>query len=139
MRAVLDTDVKISRLNFSGREHDARTLARSGRYELYLSPFILAEVAGVLERKCGWDTDRVRRAVAALSRLATVMEPEVTVTAVEQDDPDNRVLECAVAARADFLVTGDRRHLLPLREYQGTRIVTTAEFLHALEEMPADG
>lgn len=51
-------------------------------------------------------------------------------TAQQEDlGKDRHVLECAIEANAHFLVTGDRKHLLPLREYQGIRIVTPAEFL----------
>ena len=46
---------------------------------------------------------------------------------------DNRILECAVEASADYLVTGARRHLLPIEEHQGMRIVNAPRFRSALE------
>ncbi|MYJ79471.1 MAG: PIN domain-containing protein, partial [Caldilineaceae bacterium SB0670_bin_27] len=54
MRVVLDTNIFISGLNFSGNERLVLELARRGRFELYLSPFILQETVGVLTRKFGW-------------------------------------------------------------------------------------
>ena len=55
---------------------------------------------------------------------------------IESGHPDNRVLECAVAASADYLVTGDRRHLLPIGEHQGTMIVNAPRFLLLLAQAP---
>ena len=62
MRVVLDTNILISGLNFSGNERFVLELARRGRFELYLSPFILQETAGVLTRKFGWSEERSTQA-----------------------------------------------------------------------------
>jgi predicted nucleic acid-binding protein len=51
---------------------------------------------------------------------------------VLQDEPDNRILECAAESRADFIVTGDRR-LLDLRQYETAKVVKLAEFLALLK------
>jgi predicted nucleic acid-binding protein len=48
---------------------------------------------------------------------------------VTANDDDNRILECVAAAQAEFLVTGDKEHLLPLGSYRGAKIVTPAQFL----------
>lgn len=96
MRAVLDTNTIVSGLNVPGREREDLTLAR-GQYELYRSPSILAEVAGVVGRKFGWGAHDVRRAVAALRGFASVVDPEPAL-AVVPHDADHRILECAVAA-----------------------------------------
>jgi predicted nucleic acid-binding protein len=64
--------------------------------------------------------------------MATLVEPTERITLVTAKDDDNRILECAVAARADYLVTGDKEHLLPLRSIGPTQIVAPAAFL-ALE------
>ena len=55
MRVVLDTNVIVSGLNFPGNERLVLELALRGRFELYLSPFILEEVGGVLGGKFGWE------------------------------------------------------------------------------------
>ncbi len=47
------------------------------------------------------------------------------------DEPDNRVLECAAAEHADYLVTGNKKHF-PFSEFEGTKIVSPAEFAHLL-------
>ena len=133
MRVVLDTNVIVSGLNFPGNERLVLELALRGRFELCLSPFILEEVAGVLGRKFDWTEERSAQALRALGDGATVIEPRQLPEVIGGGHADNRILECAAAASADYLVTGDRRHLLPLGEHRGTRIVNAPRFLSALE------
>ena len=137
MKVVLDTNVIVSGLNFPGNERQILDLARGSGYDLYLSPFILAEVAGVLVRKFRWDETFASQAVDLLKASATMVEPrQRQITAVQGNEADNLVLACAVEASADYLVTGDRRHLLPLGEYQGTAIVDSARFLSVFKKEP---
>ncbi|MDE2780604.1 MAG: putative toxin-antitoxin system toxin component, PIN family [Chloroflexota bacterium] len=138
MKVALDTNVIISALNFPGNERLVLELALRGRFEFFLSIFILGEVAGVLTRKFGWDEERTARVVWTLENAATVIEPPRLEGVIEGGHADNRVLECAVAVRADYLVTGDRRHLLPLGEHRGTIIVNAPRFLSLLTEVPVD-
>ncbi len=135
MRVVLDTNVIISGLNFPGNERMALELALRGRFELFLSWFILGEVSGVLTRKFGWDQERTLRAISALQNAATIVEPPRLDEVIEGSHADNRVLDCAAAANADYLVTGGRRHLLPIGEYRGARIVNAPRFLSMLNQV----
>ncbi len=132
MRAVLDTNVIVSALNFPGNERLVLELALRGRFEFYLSIFIMEEGSGVLVRKFGWDEERSFQAIRVLQNAATVIEPPRMPEVIEGGHPDNRVLECVVTASADYLVTGDRRHLLPIGEHKGTRIVNAPRFLSEL-------
>ena len=134
MRVVLDTNVIVSGLNFPGNERLVLELALRGRFELCVSPFILEEVAGVLVRKFAWTEERSAQALRALGDAATVVEPCRLPEMIEGGHADNRILECAVEVSADYLVTGDRRHLLPLEEHQGARIVNAPRFLSYLGE-----
>ena len=132
MKVVLDTNVIVSGLNFPGNERMVLELALRGRFELFLSWFILGEVSGVLTRKFGWDQERAVRAISGLQNAATIVEPPRLDEVIEGGHADNRILECAVAALADYLVTGDRRHLLPIGEHQGIRITNAPRFLSEL-------
>lgn len=133
MRVVLDTNVIVSGLNFPGNERLVLELAIRGRFELYLSTFILEETAGVLGRKFDWDAERTSEALRTLGNAATVIYPRRLPEVIEGGHADNRILECAVEASADYLVTGDRRHLLPLETHEGVRIRNAPRFLSALE------
>jgi len=136
MRVVVDTNVIISALNFPGNGRMVLELALRGRFELVLSWFILGEVAGVLTRKFGWEDELTAQVIRVIENAATVMEPPRLEEVIESGHPDNRVLECAVAASAGYLVTGDRRHLLPIGEHQGTMIVNAPRFLLLLAQAP---
>ena len=131
----MDANVIVSSLNFPGNARMVLELAMRGRFELFLSWFILGEVSGVLTRKFGWDQERAVRAISTLENAATIVEPPCLEEVIEGGHADNRVLECAVAANADYLVTGDRRHLLPIGEHRRTGIVNAPRFLSALHDI----
>ena len=133
MRVVLDTNVIVSGLNFPGNERIVLDLARRGRFEFCLSPFILQETAGVLTAKFGWQDDMMAHALEVLRGTATVIEPARLPNVIEGNQADNRILECAVEAAADYLVTGDRRHLLPLKKHRRVKIVNAPTFLTTLD------
>ena len=133
MRVVLDTNVIISGLNFTGNERLVLELARRGRFELYLSTFILQETAGVLTRKFGWSEERTTQVLQILQGLAVIVEPQRILSVIESHQADNQILACALEASADYLVTGDRRHLLPLETYGKVRIINAAQFLSLLD------
>ena len=133
MRVVLDTNVIVSGLNFPGNERLVLGLALRGRYELCLSSFVLGEVAGVLMRKFGWAEERSSDAIRTLRAFATVVEPTIRLHMIERDHADNRILECAEVVGADYLVTGGRRHLLPMGKHLGARILNASRFLLELE------
>ena len=134
MRVVLDTNAIVSGLNFPGNERLVLDLALRQRFDPYLSPFILSEASGVLVRKFGWRDEEATLALGALREVATVIEPTRRPPAVEGNEGDNRVLECALEAAADFLVTGDRRHLLPLGVHHGVTIANAPRFLTSLDQ-----
>jgi putative PIN family toxin of toxin-antitoxin system len=129
VRFVLDTNVIVSGLNFPGNERRCIELANAEGYELCISQFILEEVADVLRRKFRWEAPRVEQTLGALLNEAIIVEPTIGITAIRRDQDDNRILECALEAHAEYLVTGDKRDLLPLKEFRGTRIVNASEFL----------
>ena len=132
MRVVLDTNVIISGLNFPGNERLVLELALRGRFDLHLSQFILDEAAGVLVRKFRWSEESAQQALRVLRDAANMVDPRRLPEVIEGGHADNRILECAAGASADYLVTGDRRHLLPLEEFRGTRILNAPRFLSCL-------
>src|ERR1051326_1788694 len=128
VRAVLDTNIYISALALPGSSaEEALRLAALKRYELATSPAILAELANVLTRKFDWDAGRAMDACKEIAGIAVVVRPKKRIRLLN-DDPDNRILECATAAKADQIVTGDK-HLLQLGHYGNVHIVRLGEFL----------
>ncbi len=133
VRVVLDTNVIVSGLNFSGNERYILNLGRGGEIQVFLSPFILQEAEGVLQRKFSWTASEAEAASRAIRSWATIVEPRMRVSVIQREEADNRILECALESEAHYLITGDQRDLLPLREFQGVRIVRATEFLDILQ------
>ena len=135
MRVVLDTNIIVSGLAYAGNERRVIELARGAQFELFLSTHILRELEGVMPRKFDWPSERVSRNINNLRSIATIIEspPPSSSEQITNHAEDDRILDCVAAAEADFLVTGDRRHLLPLRAFGNARIVTAADFLEVLE------
>lgn len=132
LRVVLDTCVLISGLNFAGTPSRLLRLLLQGEMLWFISPFILEELQRVLTEKFRWEEERVQRALRLIREVATEIDPPRSVSVVQAKDDDNRIIECALAAGAHYLITGDKRHLLPLGEFRGVAIVTAADFLEGL-------
>lgn len=128
MRVVLDTNVLVSACwKPGGLEAQVVDLAISGRITLCVSAEILAEYRDVLSRpKLAAVNSRALEILAALERAAVTVETATGVTA-SIDDDDNRFLECAEAAAADCLITGNLRHYPAT--WGTTRIVNARTFL----------
>ena len=104
-----------------------------GQIELVLPEFVLAELERVLTDKLGFELERVRAARALLERLAVALPQQpAQVEAVTGDPDDDVILACAVESQAGLLATGDRKHLLPLREHRGVRLMTPQALLAEL-------
>ena len=98
-----------------------------GRDTLLLSKAILLETLSVLSRKFGRDKEELARVAVFLSDTSQLVEPKRKIR-VFDDDPDNRILECAIEGKADVVVTGDQT-MLRLGQYEGVRISSLSDYL----------
>lgn len=132
MKVVFDTNVYVAAFLAPGGEAEQALLrAYRRQVELYASLPILMGVARVLRGKFGVGERMVTSALRTIARAGILARPRRRVAALA-DEPDNRILECAV--EADLIVTGDR-DLLRLREFEGIAIVRLVDFLRLF---PAD-
>jgi len=128
VRVVLDTNVLIAALVFPGGQGDlALRRIIEGRDQLLLSAPILDELLSVLGRKFSRDAEELAHVAVFLSDLAMTVKPRRRLR-VLADDPDNRILECALAGRAAAIVTGDKA-LLALRECRAIPLITLRSYL----------
>lgn len=128
MKVVFDTNILVSALVFPGGRGEA-ALQRivEEKDQLLLSKPILDELLGILGRKFARDAEALSHAAVFLTELSLPVKPRQRLRVVK-DDPDNRILECAVAGDAAIIVTGDKA-LLALREYKSVRVITLRDYL----------
>lgn len=130
MKAVFDTNIFVSAFAIPGGRADAAILkVAEGEVHLVISRPIIHEVLDVLARKFDRNSEELARVAVFLSELAEVVAPRSRLK-VLRDEPDNRILECAVTGKADAIVTGDQA-MLKLGEYRGIRILSLKDFLKA--------
>jgi uncharacterized protein len=140
LKAVLDSSVLVSA--FIAPSGPVMPLLRQPlrhRYELILSKDILSETAQSLltkespRRTAKYADDDVHAYLTWLLSVATLIDEVPELAVVPNDPKDNMVIATAVAGKADYLITGDRKHLLPMKEYQGIYILAPRSFLDLLE------
>jgi putative PIN family toxin of toxin-antitoxin system len=131
IRLVLDTNTLISAIGW--RESKPRRILEAcllRKYVLVESAALLKEFLSVINRP-KFSFIREEQNTELLERLAShceVVEPKKKINIIKQDPADNKVLECALEGRAQYIITGDQ-HLLKLKQFGGTRIMTANEFL----------
>ncbi|HEX6455674.1 MAG TPA: putative toxin-antitoxin system toxin component, PIN family [Solirubrobacterales bacterium] len=134
LRVACDTNVLVSAFIAAGPPSRVVERAFDGGLELVLLEPVMTELERVLRQKLGFDKERAH-AVDALLReiaVATASTPPDPPEEVSGDRDDDLVLASARAGDISVLVSGDRKHLLPLGEYRGVRILTPQALLSEL-------
>ena len=129
MRVVIDTNLLVSAIFWTGRPKLLLNLVRMGQVTFLTSKALLSELNEVLTSERKPFQLRQREADKIIDHLKDMAEIVHTQSRVSvcKDDPDNRVLECAVDGRADYILTGDK-DLLKLRSFEGIKIAKVSEF-----------
>lgn len=132
-RVVFDTNVIVSAVLVpSGTQASALLLALREQIAMYVSPPVLAEYDEVLRRpRLKLQPRQIEAALAAIRAIAHRVDPTHRLS-VSTHESDNRFLECAEAAAADYLVTGNIRHFP--HTHKRTKIVTGRQFLDILAQ-----
>ena len=128
MRVVLDTNVYISAILFGGKCEEILRLAGLASFELNISKSIILELRGILEKKFRWPKKQVSETITYIKNITTEVKPGIKVSIIRNDPSDNKILECALSARAEYIVTGDK-HLLDIKNYKEINILNPADFL----------
>jgi len=128
-RVVADTNVYISALVFGGVPQRVLDLIFSRGLLLYISPSIMDEVTGTLVAKFDWTRKDVEMFLPPLWDRCIVIKPTIRLK-VSPDPDDNHILECAAAAEAAFLITGNAKHFP--KSHGITGIVSPRQMLDTL-------
>ncbi|MBW2370198.1 MAG: putative toxin-antitoxin system toxin component, PIN family [Deltaproteobacteria bacterium] len=137
LKIVLDTNVLISAL-LKPHSNPAIivSLILDGRVILCLSQEILAEYKGVLKRNKfkGISKNNVKRFLQEIEKKALWVEPQESVKIIKADPGDNKFFECALTARADYLITGNIKHF-SFKKFKKTEIATPYNFLNIIAKL----
>jgi len=136
-KIVADTNVLVSSLIRRGKPHELILRIDGMKVRLISSNTLMDELTSVLaeERIARYVTRRdVDRFLRYIGRRTTLVEVGSEFNVVREDPEDDVVLNTAYSGRADYVVSGDR-HLIPLREFKGIKIVTVGEVLNILKKM----
>jgi putative PIN family toxin of toxin-antitoxin system len=124
LRLVFDTNIFVMAAGMPGGYIDYwLNLAKQpkNRFRLYTSPQILSETQRKLEEVVKFDRPIAVEYIEAIKTIATVINPKLTLDEVPTDQDDNRILECAVEANADIIISADK-DLIRLKTFRGVQI-----------------
>lgn len=137
IKVVIDTNTLIS--SILGREgKPAKILEILGREDIvnYISKEIVDEVKDVMNRekirKITTEQER-HYLIHIIETLSILVEPEMKVDVIKEDPEDNKIIECAISKKTDYIISGDK-HLLNLKEYRGIKILNPSEFLEIISK-----
>jgi uncharacterized protein len=133
VRVVIDTNVLISAIFWSGKPKQLLNQVRRGKFIFLTSEVLLGELKEVLTRRdkqFKLSEEEAQRILTQVRSLAEIIEPHSLLTTC-RDAADNRVLETAIDGRADWIVTGDS-DLLDLEAFQAIKIAAVVDFLSAV-------
>lgn len=132
LRVVLDTNVYISIFTRPERAiFQVWIRAVHNDYELIVSPFIVGEFARVVRRDFYWDEKKVLLHVRIINKTGTILVPQTIPDVIKEDLADNHILACALAGKANLIVSHDL-DLLRLKTYEGIGIISPIDFLNTL-------
>lgn len=130
LKVVFDTNIFISAIIFGGNPRTCLELAREGKIQLFSSLSILLELAKKLAAKFGWKDKDIKEVIQGISKFAVIIKPTIKIDKIKGDKTDNRILECAVTAKADCVISGDKHHLLSLKKFENIPILSSTQFLN---------
>jgi putative PIN family toxin of toxin-antitoxin system len=133
---VFDTNILFSAIGWRGRPYACLERARNGLVDGITCQELLDELTDKLRTRLAFTDEQLAETLADLLGFLSLVAIPNTLHGVSVDPDDDKVLECAVVGRATHIVSGDRRHVLPLGSYQGIVIVSAADFLAHVSPAP---
>jgi putative PIN family toxin of toxin-antitoxin system len=131
--AVFDTNVLISAVGWNGPSRRCLELAEQGKFQVVVCESILEEFASIRLKRLRFSEPQILSCVQSLIgfvRIATIAE---NLHGAYSDPKDDKILECAMAAKATHIVSGDKKHLLAMGTYENILILAPRDFLALLE------
>jgi uncharacterized protein len=122
MRIAFDTNVYIAAVLRGGFAEDIIALADKGVVTLLTSKEILSELEKKLLSKFNFSKEQVDLIIRRIKKLSSIIVPTEKISKIQRDPEDNKILECAVAGKADLIVSSDQ-DLIQLKMFEGIPII----------------
>jgi putative PIN family toxin of toxin-antitoxin system len=136
LKVVFDTNIIVSAALYEkSLPALLLSLGLEDKVRFFVSPALLNEYEAVLNRprfKLGHR--EITELMGKINRKALIVTPTKRLKIIKADEPDNRVLECAIKANVDFIITGNKKHF-PFEEFKGSKIVTPREFINSISKL----
>ena len=128
-RVVFDTNVLVSATLSKGKPYTVLELAECEEVTSIMSQDIVNELDDVLGReRLPFEREQIDEFVGKVLSTSEMVTPETNLEVIEDDPDDDKILECAVAGNADYIISGDS-HLLDIGEYRDIRVLNPDQFL----------
>ena len=136
LKVVFDTNVIVSAAFYQASLPALLlSLALEEKVRLFVSPALLNEYERVLKRpRFKLAEKEIMELMDKINRKAVIITPTQRLDVFKEDEPDNRILECAAKAKADFIITGNTKHF-SFEEFRGSKIVTPREFINRISNL----
>jgi uncharacterized protein len=132
-KIIIDTNLIISGFGWSGKPKEVVDLVISGKVELVMSIDQFLEIKKVLKYpRLHFIQEQQERILLLLKEISTIVKIKTKVNVIQSDPSDNVILEPASEIKIDYIITGDAKHILPLKKFKGAIILTATEFLSEL-------
>ena len=130
MNIVFDTNVLLSATLWQGSVAQKLLFKLiNANIPIFSSPEILAEYKNVLKRDFAYTDQDIVQIMERVLLFLTVLTPTEKVDIIKEDPDDNKIIECALASHANYIITYDKKHLLKIKEYCGIKLITPEQFL----------
>lgn len=135
MKAVLDTNVFISGIHWTGSSEKILRAWILGKFKHITSVPIIEEIVKVLMAfKVPMDSASISWWESLILEKSTIVFPEEEIKLIKDDPDDDKFIEAAVESNADYIVSQDKKHLLVVKEYRGIKIIHPDEFVKLLDD-----
>lgn len=123
MRIVLDTNIYIAAaLNSSGFSEEVLKFAVKANLQIVISEEILQEIQSKLTHKFQWPKENIDFFLARIRKTTEMIDIRERIYVITRDPEDNKILECALAGKADLIITLDQ-DLIKLKSFKGIGII----------------
>ena len=128
---VLDTNIFISAVFWEGKPYMIVKQAINHEIIVFISNYIIEEIRKVFARDFNLEKQEIDDIINAVLYFTHLIEPKESVTVIKDDPKDDKILDCAIACNANFIVSQDN-HLLNLKSFRNIKIFSPEEFLKTL-------